>query len=80
MCAAAGTLVAACASSLLCAPAPRDAGELDIQLAQLHWAALHDVIAAYGFAVTLWMNGMPVPRLLLFRFVAARILAASRRQ
>ena len=53
--------------------------ELNIQLAQLCWDSLHDVIAFYAHAVALWMGGLPVPRLLPFRVVLGRILNEQRR-
>ena len=74
---------------------PRSSGrrrEVDIPLAQQYWAALHDVIAAYGFAVTLWMAelisvpGLPSYRVLVaclqraHRALVARLQRVQRRQ
>ena len=54
--------------------------ELNLDLAQLYWGSLHDIVAAYAHAVTWWMRGMPVPRLLPYRVVLIRIVNAQRRR
>ena len=53
--------------------------ELNLELAQLNWHCLHDVIAFYARAVSWWMRGMPVPRLLPFRVVLRQILQNQQR-